>query len=167
MTSVERLESRTLLTSDFVIDWNNVAIDVLRADTTLPGPGYSSRALAIMHGAVFDAVNGFTRTHGSIEFNASAPHGANMDAAIAGAAHGVLSELYPDQRAFLDQELQQSLAEVPNGSGERKGLQYGRQAANKWLSVRRDDGAFDVVDYKINPAPGHWQPDPINSGHSA
>src|SRR5687767_15559056 len=93
--AIERLESRALLSADFVIDWNNVAIDVLRADTTLPGPGWSSRALAITHGAVFDAVNGIVRTHKSIEFHSHAPRGANMNAAIAGAAHRVLAQLYP------------------------------------------------------------------------
>ena len=167
MTTLERLESRKLLSSDFVIDWNNVAIDVLRADTTLPGPGFSSRSLAIVQGAVFDTVNGFARTYDSIEFNASAPNGADMNAAIAAAAHGVLSELYPAQRASLDQKLQQSLAEVPNGSGERKGVQYGAKAAEKWIHERRNDGAGDVVDYQVNPAPGHWQPDPMNSGQTA
>jgi hypothetical protein len=168
MTSfIEQLEQRALLSGDFVIDWNNVAIDVLRADTTLPGPGFSSRALAIMHGAVFDAVNGIARTHRSIEFLLPAPGGTNMNAAIATAAHAVLTRLYPDQREFLNQRLVQSLAEVPNGIGEIKGIIYGRLVAEKWLFVRRDDGAFDVVEYEINPAPGHWQPDPLNLGQSA
>ncbi len=166
-TCFERLESRALLSADFVIDWNNVAIDVLRADTTLPGPGFSSRALAIVQGAVFDAANGFDRTYQSIEFNVSAPRGANMDAAIAGAAHGALTSLYPAQRAFLDLALQQSLAEVPNGAGEIKGLEYGRRAAERWLHVRRRDHAGAVVEYTVNPAPGHWSPDPMNAGQSA
>ena len=165
--AIERLESRALLSADFVIDWNNVAIDVLRADRTKAGPGWSSRALAITHGAIFDAANGFARTYGSIEFNAAAPHGANMDAAIAAAAHGVLTALYPDQRAFLDQKLQQSLGEVPNGNGERKGLQYGSKSAEKWLRERRNDHSADVVPYTINPAAGHWSPDPMNPAQTA
>ena len=134
MTSgIERLESRTLLSSDFVIDWNNVAIDVLRNDATLPGPGFPSRALAIVHGAVFDAVNGIDRTYRPIEFHVPAPRGTDMDAAIASAAHGVLTQLYPDQRTFLNQQLQESLAQVPNGAGEIKGVIYGRLAA--WLKL--------------------------------
>src|SRR5687767_16040321 len=99
--AIERLESRALLSADFVIDWNNVAIDVLRADRTKPGPGWSSRALAITQGAVFDAVNGIARTHRPIEFHIPAPGGTNMNAAIATAAHTVLSRLYPGQQAFL------------------------------------------------------------------
>src|SRR5688500_2915574 len=164
---IEQLEPRALLSSDMVIDWNDVAIDVLRADTTLPGPGWSSRALAIMHGAVFDAVNGIARTHKSIEFNASAPSGANMDAAIASAAHGVLTRLYPAQRNMLDGELQQSLAQVPNGAGEAKGVDFGRRAADKWLHARRRDHAGEEIPYAVNPAPGHWQPDPMNAGQTA
>src|SRR5688572_8504132 len=154
---IEQLERRALLSSDMVIDWNDVAIDVLRADTTLPGPGWSSRALAIMHGAVFDAVNGIARTHKSIEFNASAPSGANMDAAIASAAHGVLTRLYSAQRNMLDGELQQSLAQVPNGAAEAKGVAFGRRAADKWLHARRQDHAGQEVPYTVSAAPGHWQ----------
>jgi hypothetical protein len=116
---------------------------------------------------VFDAVNGIDRTHRSIEFPIPAPHGTNMNAAIASAAHGVLTQLYPDQRTFLNQKLQQSLAQVPNGAGELKGVIYGRLAAEWWLFQRRNDHSGDIVEYTVNPAPGHWQPDPMNSGQTA
>jgi hypothetical protein len=90
-----------------------------------------------------------------------------MDAAIASAAHGVLTRLYPDQRTFLNQQLQESLAQVPNGASEIKGVIYGRLAAERWLFERRHDHAHEEVEYTINPAPGHWQPDPLNAGQSA
>src|SRR4029079_12857864 len=58
---IESLETRTLFASphsapiDPVIEWNNVLIDALRADRTLPGPGYSSRSGAIVQGAILDS----------------------------------------------------------------------------------------------------------------
>jgi hypothetical protein len=156
-----------MLSADMVVRWNDVAIDVLRADTTLPGPGFASRSFAIMHGAIFDAVNGIDRSYQSIELRARAPHGTNVDAAIATAAHAVLARLYPAQRNMLNQQLVQSLADVPDGVGELKGILYGRLSAQVWLHERRDDGAGDVVEYTINPAPGHWQPDPLNPTQTA
>ena len=73
MATLERLEPRRLLSADFVIDWNNVTIDVLRADRTLPGPLWPSRAFAMVHSAVFDAVNGFGGQYHSLFFNGPAP----------------------------------------------------------------------------------------------
>jgi hypothetical protein len=60
---IESLETRTLFASphsaaiDPVIEWNNVLIDALRADRTLPGPGIPRAARAMVQAAIFDAVN--------------------------------------------------------------------------------------------------------------
>ena len=167
MTGIERLESRTLLSSDFVIDWNNVAIDVLRADTTRPGPLHPSRALAMVHGAVFDAVNGIDGSYRSLFTRGPAPHGASMDAAIAQAAHDVLVALYPQQRTFIDDALQDSLDEVPDGKSERKGVLYGARVADAVLHARAHDHSDEKGEYTVNPAPGHWSPDPLNPGQTA
>ena len=46
---------------DVVTDWNNAALDAIRADRT--APPIASRSLAIVHVAIYDAVNGIARTH--------------------------------------------------------------------------------------------------------
>jgi hypothetical protein len=169
--AIERLEPRTLLATatDMVVHWNEITIDVLRADTTRPGPGWSSRAMAIMSLAVFDAVN--TLDH-SFRPYLSSPggynaHNTSMDAAVASAAHRVLVNLYPDQKSSLDTELADSLATVPDGPSETRGVALGRKTADAILRDRRHDGSDRVVDYEVNPAPGHWQPDPINPNQTA
>src|SRR3954453_4976494 len=99
--SVEALETRRLMTAghgsggDMVLHWNDVAMDVLRADRTLPGPGWSSRSLAMTSLAIFDAVNSIdgsyepylTHVAGHSRLTTSA------DAAVASAAHDVLAAL--------------------------------------------------------------------------
>src|SRR4051812_22870064 len=108
--SLETLEPRRLFSStsaDMVLHWNEVAMDVLRADRTLPGPGWSSRTLAITSVAVFDAVNAIDR---SFEKYLVQPRGSDrsntsMDAAIASAAHDALAALYPAQKPAIDAEL--------------------------------------------------------------
>jgi hypothetical protein len=46
---------------DVVTDWNNAALDAIRAGRT--APPIASRSLAILHTAIYDAVNGIARTH--------------------------------------------------------------------------------------------------------
>jgi hypothetical protein len=170
-SSFEQLEPRVLFASqtDMVVRWNEITIDVLRADTTKPGPGWSSRAMAMMSLAVFDAVN---TLDGSYRPYLSNPHGykesnTSMDAAVASAAHGVLVSLYPQQRSMLDAQLTASLADVPDGPKETRGVALGRFTADAILRDRGHDGSDRVIDYQVNPAPGHWQPDPVNPNQIA
>jgi hypothetical protein len=47
--------------ADVVTDWNSAALNAIRTDRTPPPT--ASRALAILHAAMYDAVNGISRTH--------------------------------------------------------------------------------------------------------
>jgi hypothetical protein len=47
--------------SDVVTDWNTAALNAIRASSTTPPQ--ASRALAILHTSIYDAVNGILRTH--------------------------------------------------------------------------------------------------------
>ncbi len=47
--------------ADVVTDWNNAALDAIRADRT--APPIASRSLAILHASIYDAVNGIARTY--------------------------------------------------------------------------------------------------------
>jgi hypothetical protein len=168
----EQLEPRRLFSAggdDMVLKWNEIAVNVLRANTTYPGPGWSSRHLAITSIAIFDAVNAIDRSYQPYLSNPGGFNSRNtsMDAAIASAGHDALAALYPDQKAMLDAELSESLAQVPDGRAEEHGVKLGRITAHAILQDRKHDGASGVVDYTVNPAPGHWQPDPLNAGQSA
>jgi hypothetical protein len=165
----ESLEHRVLFTVDMVLQWNETAVDVLRADTTLPGPGWSSRALAITSVAIFDAVNSVDRSYDPYltQLNGYTRRNTSIDAAIASAAHRALIELYPAQKPMLDAELAASLAQVPNGQAENRGVQLGRIVADQILDERQHDGSDRVVPYTPNPASGHWQPDDVNPGQVA
>src|SRR2546430_15132186 len=95
---LERLEPRTLLSKphsvDVVLEWNQVLIDTLRADTTLPGPTWSSRTGAMVHAAIYDAINSID--HFGQQYLSTAPlhHGASTTAAGAAAGWRVLSAIY-------------------------------------------------------------------------
>src|SRR5262245_41441940 len=92
---VEPLEDRCLLSATFVLDWNDLVVDVQR----LRGQGNqaAARALAMMGAAVYDSVNAINPTHTVYHVDARTfpdVSFASADAAAAQAAHDVASALY-------------------------------------------------------------------------
>jgi hypothetical protein len=168
---MEGLELRLLMSgspaTDMVVRWDNVTIDVLRADRTLPGPTWASRTFAIESAAVFDAVNAIDGSYEPYVFDGQAPRGASMAAAIAAAAHAVLVAIYPQQRVMLDQAYQQSLATVQNSPAKTKGIVHGEKVAQLVLNDRRRDGSDANPTYTSDGLPGHWESDPLNPGQHA
>ena len=112
-------------------------------------------------------MNGIDRSHDPYLVHIPALAGTSIDAAIATAAHGTLVKLYPQQRSMLNDALQDSLDDVPNGAPKLKGILYGRFVATLTLVSRLFDGASRQVEYVVNPAPGHWSPDPLNPTQTA
>src|SRR5688572_13281339 len=158
---VEPLESRTLMAADVVLEWNSVALEVTK---TLPGaqitPPRQLRMLAMVHGAVFDAVNSVERDHKPYLLKAKAARWASPEAAAAVAAHDVLVGLFPSKQTDFDNALTASLAGVPDGRAEDAGAAAGRAAAAAMLAARQDDGIDDPVTYTPGTGPEAWQPTP-------
>ena len=95
---VETLEDRLLMAGDVVIEWNNVLLDAIRDSLASPptiSPPVASRALAIMHASIYDAVNTIDRTHESYLVDAVALPGTSPEAAAAAAAHQALGRAVP------------------------------------------------------------------------
>ena len=161
-----------------LVHWNRVAIDTSGVDHTPVaagetrvfgeqlGPGRASRAMAIVHIAIFDAVNAFTGEWQSFTKWDPAPPGASMDAAIAQAAHDTLAGLYPSQADTLDEALAEDLALIaPNG--KEPGRRVGGQAAAAILAARRNDGSERPeprvgIDFITSDRPGSWRQDPVS-----
>jgi hypothetical protein len=131
------------------------------------GPGRSSRAMAIVHVAMFEAVNSILGGYRSYSGVPEAPRGASVDAAIAQAAHDTLVEMFPSQRAAFEQLLAEDLKQVSISDSRAKdaGLAAGRRAAAAILALRKDDksaGADPKLgDWVTSDDPGHWRQDPI------
>src|SRR5262249_40178349 len=103
--------------ADVVTDWNQQVI-------TTGGPQVW-RTLAMVHLAMFDAVNAITPQYRPYLTLPEPPPGASPEAAAASAAHGVLVRLFPAQKAALDAVLNTSLATIPDGQCKTDGVQYG------------------------------------------
>ena len=131
------------------------------------GPGRSSRAMAIVHIAMFDALDAVVGGYSSYT-GTQASHGpTSVDAAISQAARDTLAALFPSQTATFDAFLAQDLALVRNAQQKANGIDVGHRAATAILTMRTNDGAQIPeprvgVDYFPSDQPGHWRQDPIS-----
>src|SRR5881409_431031 len=92
-----------------VVEWNRAALSILRTPGAQPATVHPTRSMAILHAAVYDAVNAIVKTHSDYLVHLKAPRHASVAAAAAQAAHDVLVQLYPSQTSTLDADLAASL----------------------------------------------------------
>ena len=156
--SLEALEPRSLMAADMVLEWNDVALAAIRTAST--PPPIASRALAIVHTSIYDAVNAIERTHEPYAVDVLAAPSTSAEAAVAAAAHAALVSLFPAQQATFDAALAASLTTIPDGAAEDLGVALGEDVAAKILALRANDGATTVVNYAPGNDPGDWQPTP-------
>jgi hypothetical protein len=137
-----------------VTRWNTIAITALSVD---PGLILDSRAYAIMHAAIHDAVNGIDRRYTPYTADLSSP-GASVDAAIAAAARGVLAVLSPSQLTTIGAEYAAALAAIPDGQGKTAGILLGQECARANLERRAHDGLASAGEpvYEPTGEPGDY-----------
>ena len=124
--------------------WNDIALNASGLDHTPVAPGEdrvfgeqlgparASRAMAIVHIAIFDAVNAIAGGYQSYTGLRLRPAGTSLDAAIAQAAHDTLVALFPSQRASFDALLAEDL-------GQHAGADAPRRTASRSAAGRRRD----------------------------
>jgi hypothetical protein len=168
---LENLENRIVpasATGDIILDWNTVAITVNQTSYSgfdsndQSGPTRSSRAMAIVHAAMFDAWNSVNHQYTPYLTLAPNADGASDVAAVAEAAHDTLVALYPHQRAFIDTSFTETLTHVVDGNAETRGINVGKFVAQQILAARANDGSAIPGVYVPDGQIGHHQPDPNN-----
>jgi hypothetical protein len=144
--------------ADVVTDWNNSALDAIRADKTPPPK--ASRSLAILHAAIYDAVNGIRRTHEPYLVTGLVPASASIEAAANAAAHLALVTLYPGHQAAFDADYAAALASIADSPQKASGIAWGASVATAILANRAADGATTTVPPPSGSGPGVWVPTP-------
>jgi hypothetical protein len=169
---------------DAVRVWNEKAAIALVNGPTAGTPGVQFTPpvaiihLAIVQGAVYDAVNAIKGGHDPYLAGLKAATSASKGAAAATAAHHVLIGLVDQApvtatltadiktaiKARLDMDYASSLAEIPNGDAKAKGIAVGAEAAAAMLANRVGDGRFGAPNWPFpaTPGPGEWRPSPGN-----
>ena len=145
-----------------VVQWNRTLLVIVRTPGAQPATIHPTRSFAIMHAAIYDAVNAIEGTHQPYLVRLGASHFASQEAAAAAAAHEVLVKLYPSSQATLDAQLQQALAQLPN-RGKTDGMRIGNTVADRILALRNNDGSnAQPIPYVFGNASGDYQSTPPN-----
>jgi PAP2 superfamily len=144
--------------ADVVTDWKNSALDAIRADRT--APPIASRSLAIVHAAIYDAVNGIARTHEPYLVPSAVSNSASRVAAASAAAHQTLIGLFPSHTSTFDALHAAILATIPNSPQKTAGIVWGEFVANQILAARANDGSNAIVQPPGGSGPGVWVPTP-------
>jgi PAP2 superfamily protein len=149
---------------NLVVQWNRTLLTIVRTPGAQPPTVHPTRSFAIMHAAIYDAVNAIDRTHRPYLVRLSGvPRDASQEAAAAAAAHQVLVALYPGFQAALDTALQQSLAQIADGNDKAEGIRIGQTVADRILALRSNDGSnAKPIPYVFGTAPGDYQSTPPN-----
>ena len=143
---------------DVVLTWNQVGIDALLYETR-PGPGWTSRNMAILHAAIFDAANSSRLEYAPYIYEGAAPRGVVPETVVAAAAHAVLSALYPARASFFDEALQPYIFDQGRMTPQIiASVNFGREIAAAALASRADDGADLNPPYSLGDEPGEWRP---------
>jgi hypothetical protein len=163
-----------------VRNWNQIAIDASGLDHAPTdashvrghqlGPGRSSRAMAIVHLAIFDVVNAVEGGYRSYTGLGSARGGTSLTAAVAQAAHDTLVALFPSQEGRFNVFLAEDLSEIPDGPLKTNGIALGQRAASAVLAARAADGSqheeltvgIGSGFFNTSNDPGKWRTDPVS-----
>jgi hypothetical protein len=139
--------------ADVVTDWNQKALPVV-AKYSLGAPAY--RDMAMMNIAMYQCLNSISPRFEPYKAKVDAPPTASKEAAAAVAAATVLGKLHPDDRAGLDDQLKQYLAQIPEGSARDQGIEFGQRVADGVLTMRANDGANAADAYRPRTTAGQY-----------
>ena len=144
--------------ADVVTQWNTAALNVIRTNRTPPPK--ASRALAILHASIYDAVNGIARRHEPYMVRSVVPSSASKEAAASAAAHQVLVTLFPTYATSFDAFYAAALDAISNGPHKSRGTAWGESVAAQILALRASDNSDSTVAVPSVGSPGAWQPTP-------
>ena len=159
-----------------IIKINQLALDLVKLDfsdghnPTNGGPTKTSRALAIIHLAAYDA---YAKVTGKLTPKLASlppkPSSLSNDeatgtSALIGAGIRAAVQLYPDSATFIATEVAKIIANGINPIA----LRYGEQVADAWLKERANDGStLPQRDNLYDQSPGRHRQDPLDEKQTA
>jgi hypothetical protein len=142
-----------------VTQWNQIATTAL-IGTAGQAPPVSVLHLAMVHGAVYDAVNAIDGSYTPYLASPPATPFDSQEAAAATAAYRVLLHIVPGQQPTLQPLYEAALAAIPNGAAKIGGIDAGVAAASAMIAARTGDGRFGAPGFTVPAVPGlgQWRP---------
>jgi hypothetical protein len=151
--------------ANVIVEWNAKAEAIAVKKKMLPPP--NARGMAIMHIAMFEAINAIERRYSPYRLKLASERNVSKEAAAAAAAHAVLVALHPDHREALDANLLGSLGPIADGQAKSSGIALGQKAAAEILAMRAKDDAGASESYRPHTAAGVYVPTfiPVSSSY--
>jgi hypothetical protein len=140
--------------------WNRIASSAIMTPPPAgagQAPHVAVLSLAMVQGAVYDAVNAIDGTREPYLVAPAADPSFSKDAAVAAAAFHVLVGLFPAQQASLQGQYDASLAGIPDGQAKAGGVTVGEASAAAMLAARAHDGRFGPFTVVEGTDPGDWR----------
>jgi hypothetical protein len=166
----------THTTDNVVVEWNKIATAAIFSPAAAGGAGQPPHAgvlsMAMVQGAVYDAVNAIDGGYQPYLPTSPADASYSKEAAAATAAYCVLvgfveatdpcdrPGLFPGQRAARKLQYDASLADVPAGAAKDGGIAVGETAAAAMLDARVGDGRGGSFTFTQAFDPGNWRNGP-------
>jgi hypothetical protein len=141
--------------ADVITDWNEKAVAFVQP--RMPPP-HGHRAMAMVHVAMFDAVNSIERRYRPYLSQLNATPTTSKEAAAAAAAGSVLAALLPQARNAVKSALADYLGSIPSGKPKTEGIALGEAVAARILASRADDGSDAPDAYRPRTTPGVYVP---------
>jgi hypothetical protein len=152
--------------ADVATDWNQVAAAALQSPGTATPPGAGQGAastvhLAMVHAAVYDAVNAIEGGHEPYVSSPAAEPWYSQEAAVAAAARHVLVNgglgVPAARMPLIEAAYQATLLPIPAGPAKAGGIATGESAAADLLAARAGDGRFGPFRFTESTLPGAWR----------
>jgi PAP2 superfamily len=141
--------------ADVVTDWNVIANALVAKDV---GNNPKLRTLAMVHVAMSDAINTVQNRYTRVVATLPAAPGASAEAAAATAARQILTQVYPQQKAKIEEAFAASLKAIPDGLAKTEGIKLGMEVAEAVQADRANDGTNAPDTYRPHTTPGAYVP---------
>jgi membrane-associated phospholipid phosphatase len=155
-----------------VTEWNATLLDRVRelskatanawtpAQAVQTKPPGIARNLAMIYGAMFDAINTIDGGYESFLVSVPRQSNANANAAATAAAHRVASLLYSDSESVQawDRTYNETLKSIPDNASRALGIQIGESVADAIVQARSNDGSATTRTINFSNQAGKWHP---------
>src|SRR5438477_57486 len=149
--------------ANVITDWDEKAVAAVTPLAALGGttPYMAQRMMAMVHAAMFDAVNSIERRYRPYLVQLPAAATTSKEAAAAAAAAAVLATIDAKTADEMKRALATYLASIPDGAAKSEGAKLGEAVAAKVLEARASDGSGAPDAYRPRTTPGVYVPTPI------
>ena len=149
--------------ANVITDWDEKALVAVTPMASLgnPSPYMAQRMMAMVHVAMFDAVNSIERRYRPYLVQLAADPSTSKEAAAAAAAAAVLATIDAKSAGEMKAALTTYLATIPDDPAKLNGVKLGEAVAAAVLEARANDGSDAPDAYRPRTTPGVYVPTAI------